>query len=119
MEKIKQTILHFGRPNDNGKVYDANDFQMPSQVPVLIQKPNGQGVPFNEQVGTATLAKNGAETLEAEITLSGAHYDFAKEKLNAGFKFVASGEGQVDESGYIREYRMLRIIMTDKPANSY
>lgn len=119
MEKIKETILHFGKPNANGKVYDANDFQMPSQVPVVISKPNNMGMPLLEQVGTAVLTKNGAETVEAEIALSGAHIDFAKEKIGNGFKFVASGEGHVDESGYIREYKMLRIIITDKPANTY
>lgn len=119
MEKFKETILHFGRPNANGKVYDANDFETASTVPVVIERTNDFGMTFNEQVGYANLTKNGNATLDAEITLSGEHYEHAKSKISEGQKFVASGTGYVGESGYIREYKLMRIIITDKPANIY
>lgn len=112
MEQYKETLINFGVVNANGKVYDAADFEVESEVPVVIMKPTIHGQPVSEQVGRAKVSKVSNTSLTADINLQGEHFGFAKDRLAEGYKFCPEGTGFVDENNYIRQYKLLRIIIT-------
>lgn len=119
MYNVNTTILYFGRAGSNGKIYDAKDFAVQMSVPVVMERTSVKGMVFTEQIGYAITSKNGSTTLTAEISMSGDHLEEAKQRITDGWIFVTFGSGYVDDSGYVRDYKMMQLILTNKPKNIY
>lgn len=120
-EKKKVKLLEFGKANVNGKVYLAEEFECPKVLSIVLTTTNNMGVPFNEEVGRAEITRS-MQVVEAEITFftASAGGKRAQDLVeNEGHQIVASGVGQIDENGYIRNYTMHRCLVTNEPANTY